>query len=113
MIKYTGQSTCLARVYKEGESSYVDIVNPSDFIATEKDGQQVQYNPNKKLYLDSYISISEMLNDVTITACYYVDRAITKIMKGPKVIWELITSCFGTGFWKENANWVESETWKE
>ena len=48
-----------------------------------------------------------------ITSVRFLSLAITKIKKGTKLIWSLITSCFGSGIWSDINNWVDSDYWKD
>lgn len=49
---------------------------------------------------------------VDIKAIDYVNLAIHKVAKGTITIWELIKSCFGSGIWKSDSLWVDTELWK-
>lgn len=71
-----------------------------------------QYDSINKVYLVK-ILYQPTISQVLIDSIHYVNLGITKVIKGTKIIWELISSCFGSGFWKEDANWSETETWKE
>lgn len=37
---------------------------------------------------------------------------VTQIYKGVKLVWEAIKSCFGAGYWKNDAPWSNTEGWK-
>lgn len=39
-------------------------------------------------------------------------RIVTQILKGVSLLWEAIKSCFGAGFWKNDAPWSNTEGWK-
>lgn len=39
-------------------------------------------------------------------------KVISKIVYGGKVVWELIKSCFGSGYWINNRSWINSDGWK-
>lgn len=39
-------------------------------------------------------------------------RIVTQVLKGVQLIWEAIKSCFGAGFWKNDAPWSNTEGWK-
>lgn len=39
-------------------------------------------------------------------------RTILTVYKGTRVVWELIRSCFGRGFWINEQPWVNSDGWK-
>lgn len=40
------------------------------------------------------------------------NKIITQIYKGVKLVWEAIKSCFGAGFWKNDAPWSNTEGWR-
>lgn len=109
MIKYSGKTNTIAKVYREGEEPYIAIINLEDYTLT--DGKY--YNSTKQLYIDTIITTGKEVEDKEITSFYYVNLVITKITKGFNTIWELISSCFGSGTWREGASWSETETWKD
>lgn len=39
-------------------------------------------------------------------------KIITQVYKGVKLVWEAIKSCFGAGYWKNDAPWSNTEGWK-
>lgn len=39
-------------------------------------------------------------------------KIVTQIYKGLNLAWEAIKSCFGAGFWKNEAPWSNTEGWK-
>lgn len=39
-------------------------------------------------------------------------KIISKIVYGGKVVWEVIRSCFGSGYWVNNRSWINSDGWK-
>ena len=47
-----------------------------------------------------------------ITAVKFVTSTIIKIYKGAQLIWSYIRSCFGSGIWVKDANWSDTESWK-
>lgn len=49
-------------------------------------------------------------NDVTNITAF--GKAISKVVYGGKIIWELIRSCFGSGYWINNKSWINSDGWK-
>ena len=49
---------------------------------------------------------------VDIKAIDYVNLVINKVAKGTITLWELIKSCFGSGTWKSDSLWVDTELWK-
>lgn len=50
--------------------------------------------------------------DKEITSVFLGSKIITKIYLGAKLVWEAIRSCFGAGFWKNDAPWSNIEGWK-
>lgn len=51
-------------------------------------------------------------NGLELQAKYYGKKAVVTIYKGSRLIWEAITSCFGAGFWRNNAAWKNTDCWK-
>lgn len=47
-----------------------------------------------------------------ITQVYKSNMAISKIYKGNRLVWQLIKSCFGSGFWSNVKPWINEEGWK-
>lgn len=39
-------------------------------------------------------------------------KVISKIVYKGKIVWELIRSCFGSGYWINNRSWINSDAWK-
>ena len=35
------------------------------------------------------------------------------LYKGGKKIWEAVSSCFGSGVWREDKPWKDTDAWKE
>lgn len=56
------------------------------------------------------VNTQEGLKEVFLVK--YVNTAITRIAYGTKIIWSLIKSCFGSGFWINTSNWSNIELWK-
>ena len=52
------------------------------------------------------------LGNKELSSAHIDKRAITQIYKGAILIWEAIKSCFGAGFWKNDAPWSNDEGWK-
>lgn len=46
------------------------------------------------------------------SAEYFGTRAIVAVYKGLQLVWEMIKSCFGKGYWINNAPWVNNDAWK-
>lgn len=51
-------------------------------------------------------------NGIEMNARYYGSRAITAVYKGAKLVWEAITSCFGSGMWLNLRAWKNTDGWK-
>lgn len=49
---------------------------------------------------------------VKIDAVKYMRLTINKIIHGSKIIWSIITSCFGSGTWISSSFWSSTEFWK-
>lgn len=47
-----------------------------------------------------------------ISSIFLRNKSVTQIYKGAILIWEAIRSCFGAGFWKNKAPWINNEGWK-
>jgi hypothetical protein len=39
-------------------------------------------------------------------------KIVTQICKGAIVVWEAIKSCFGSGGWRNESSWSNTEGWK-
>lgn len=50
--------------------------------------------------------------DKEITLVQLGNKVITQIYLGAKLVWEAIRSCFGSGFWKNETPWSNTEGWK-
>lgn len=46
------------------------------------------------------------------SAIYFMNLAITKVAYATITIWEIISSCFGTGTWRKANNWSSTDIWK-
>lgn len=47
-----------------------------------------------------------------IESIFIGNKAIVQVYKGAKLIWEAIKSCFGAGYWKNDAPWSNTEGWR-
>lgn len=52
------------------------------------------------------------LGNKEISAIRLGSNVISAVYKGSVLIWEDIKSCFGAGFWKNDAPWSNAEGWK-
>lgn len=39
-------------------------------------------------------------------------RSLAMIAKGGRVIWEAVSSCFGSGTWRGDRPWKGTDSWK-
>lgn len=51
-------------------------------------------------------------NSLTMQARYYGTKTITAVYYGAKLVWEAISSCFGSGFWINNRPWSNTDAWR-
>ena len=51
-------------------------------------------------------------NGIEMNARYYGSKAITAVYKGAKLVWEAISSCFGSGYWINNRPWSNTDSWR-
>ena len=50
---------------------------------------------------------------IGIAARYYGTKVITAVYKGAKLVWEAVSSCFGSGVWTSCKGWSDTDGWKE
>lgn len=43
---------------------------------------------------------------------YYGTRAISAVYYGSRLVWEAISSCFGSGRWINRRPWKNGEAWR-
>ena len=48
-----------------------------------------------------------------IEGIYYGRKIITKVYHGTSLVWQLIKSCFGAGYWVKQNPWLGSDSWKK
>ena len=46
------------------------------------------------------------------TGIYRGGKIVTAVYRGVRLVWELIKSCFGKGYWIDNAPFVNEDGWK-
>ena len=46
------------------------------------------------------------------TAEYFEQKTIIAVYKGLSLVWQLIKSCFGKGYWINKAPWINNDGWK-
>lgn len=52
------------------------------------------------------------INRKDITSITAFEKVISKVYAGSKLVWELIHSCFGSGFWINDRSWINSDGWR-
>ena len=50
---------------------------------------------------------------IGVAARYYGTKAITAVYKGAKLVWEAVSSCFGSGVWISCKGWSDTDGWKQ
>ena len=43
---------------------------------------------------------------------YYGLRVVAAVYKGVQLVWEAVTSCFGSGMWNSDKAWKNTDGWK-
>jgi hypothetical protein len=43
---------------------------------------------------------------------YYGKQPIIEIYRENKLLWELVRSCFGKGYWISNLPWISDDIWR-
>ena len=51
-------------------------------------------------------------NSLSMQARYYGAKSISAVYYGAKLVWEAITSCFGSGMWLNLRAWKNTDAWK-
>ena len=46
------------------------------------------------------------------TAEYFGQKTVVAVYKGLCLVWQLIKSCFGKGYWINEAPWINDDGWK-
>ena len=46
-----------------------------------------------------------------IGGIFYGNNIITKVYRGTTLVWQLIKSCFGAGYWIRNNPWKGTDSW--
>ncbi len=47
-----------------------------------------------------------------MAARYYGAKAVAAVYYGAKLVWEAISSCFGSGAWLPERPWSDTDGWK-
>ena len=42
-----------------------------------------------------------------------INKFITSIYKGTKIVWEAIKGCFSKGYWLDANQWNDEDAWKD
>ena len=53
------------------------------------------------------------LGDREIAQIFLGNGVVAAIDLGAKLVWTAITSCFGSGWWIDDAPWRDDEAWKD
>lgn len=48
----------------------------------------------------------------TITQIFHGTKAIRAVYQGTKLVWEAVSSCFGSGVWKNDKPWKNQDAWR-
>lgn len=51
-------------------------------------------------------------NGLELSARYYGTKAVTYVYKGAKLVWQLVSSCFGAGYWRNDYPWKNTDCWR-
>lgn len=43
---------------------------------------------------------------------YIGRKAVTAAYRGARMVWELVSSCFGAGYWRGEQRWKGSDGWR-
>ncbi len=46
-----------------------------------------------------------------LSALYYGSKAISAVYCGARLVWEAVTSCFGSGRWIDMRPWSNTDGW--
>lgn len=46
-----------------------------------------------------------------VTGITAFNKFIVKVVVAGKVVWELISSCFGSGYWINDRPWINDDAW--
>lgn len=48
-----------------------------------------------------------------LSQVYVGNKAVSAIYIGLRLIWESVSSCFGSGVWNDTKPWVDTDAWKD
>ena len=52
------------------------------------------------------------LNRIDFSATHFGGKTVAAIYNGAVLIWNMIRSCFGAGYWRNDAPWSNTDGWK-
>lgn len=52
------------------------------------------------------------INFHDITLIYHETLPISYLYKGTLLLWEAVSSCFGSGYWRNDLPWSNEDAWK-
>ena len=52
------------------------------------------------------------INFKIIETIYHGKLNIQEIRKGAQLLWEAVKGCFGSGLWKNEKGWINTEGWR-
>lgn len=113
MIRYTGYTSIIAILANESKPTLFD---PDEYDVI-KNGDLISIRKISDTTAENDLSVQTLIQDkqpVTgeVTAIYYARRVVSQVMYGLKVVWQKISSCFGSGKWIDAYKWKDSENWK-
>lgn len=47
-----------------------------------------------------------------VSQLYIGKKTVVAVYRGLNLVWEAITSCFGSGWWINDRQWKNDEAWK-
>ena len=51
-------------------------------------------------------------NSQKITRIFYHKIPISYLYRGAVLVWEAVSSCFGSGYWRNDLPWKNDDVWK-
>lgn len=116
MINYSGTSSRIAKVYSEydPDTTYNYIITNQDIKIDDQNRTYfISSDGITKLYIKQYLlETNEQVTNIQFKNISYAGIPIQKIIYKAKEIWSKIKSCFGTGVWKSNERWSNTDYWK-
>lgn len=53
------------------------------------------------------------INGKDIDFIRYGEKVVTAIYKGATLVWQAVSSCFGSGYWLNSLPWKNDEEWAD